>query len=136
MKKKLLAASLICAVALVTVAPPKTLAQTTGQPVVVRTEQNVSVARAKLKPDLKALFAEEVAKNKSGTLTEADIERLEKARLAQTVAQPSSGFSKKEKVLLVVFLVVITAVAIVLVHNGVEPRPLCEEEPATPDCIP
>lgn len=122
---------------LLTVAPPTAFAQTIGQPLVEQREQNLNgVPQPKSKLDLKASFAKEIANVKAGALSAADLKRLEKERLeSQATTQPKSGFSKQEKILAVVIVVAITAVAIVLVHNGVEPITRCEDDPSAPDCI-
>lgn len=127
MKMKTIASLLICALTLLTVTPSKAVAQR---------EQNPGGVQAKPRPHLKSLFAEETANVKVGTLSAADIKRLEKERLdPQSTARPNSGFSKREKILAVVIVVAITAVAIVLVHNGVDPKPRCEDDPSAPGCI-
>ncbi len=122
---------------LLAVAPSKAFAQTLSQTVVAQSEQNISRLEIKSKPNLKTLFAEETAKNKSrATLSAADIKRLEKENLnPQTTTRSGSGFSKRDAILAVVIVVAITALAIVLAHNGVDPKPRCEDEPGTPDCI-
>ena len=91
---------------------------------------------AKTKPRLKELFAGEVAKNKAGAMSEADIKRLEKESLfPQTAPKNSSGFSKKNAFLAIVIVVVIVGLAIVFEHNGVNPVVRCEEDPGAPDCV-
>lgn len=135
---KATASLLMCAVTLLTVAPSKALAQTVGRPAAVAAgrEQNLGGAPAKPKHELRALFAEEVARSKAGTLSAADRERLEKGWLEpQSTPKPNSGFSRRDAILVVVVVVAITALAVVLAHNGVDPKPRCEDEPGTPDCI-
>ena len=137
MSMKSIASLLICAVTLLTFAPSKAFAQTVGRPAAAAGEQKLAGAQARPEHELKALFAEEIAKHKAETVSAADTRRLEKGWLnPQTTPKHSSGFSKRDAVLAVVIIVVITGLAIVLVHNGVEPVTRCEDAPGTPDCVP
>lgn len=129
---KQIASLLICALILLTAGPAKSFAQTRY----ANNELNLRVAQAKPNAGLSIVFTEGIAKIKAARLTTADFRRLEKERLySQSTAKPGSGFSKKEKILAVVILLGITALAIVLAHNGVDPKPSCEEQPGAPDCI-
>jgi hypothetical protein len=136
MKLKPVASSLICAALLLTVAPSKAFAQTLNQPAVAPREQNSDAAPAKPKPDLKARFAEEIANAKADTLSAEGIKRLDRERVsAQSGSKPKSNWGKKNVVLAIVAVVVITGLAIVLVHNGVEPLVRCEDDPLAPNCV-
>ncbi|HVG30562.1 MAG TPA: hypothetical protein VM864_12720 [Pyrinomonadaceae bacterium] len=134
MKMKAVISSLICAALLLTVAPSKALAQTLGQP--ARGEQASDAGAARPKRDLKARFAAEIAKAGADTVSAEGMARLEKERLrVQSTSKVKSGFSNKEVVLAVVIVVAIVGLAIVLAHNGVDPKPSCDDEPLTPGCI-
>lgn len=127
MRIKSIACLLICGVTLLAASPSKAFAQTGGP---------TAGAPADSKPRLKELFDEGLAKKKAGTLSEADLKRLEKERLfPQSAPRGSSGFSKRDAVLVVVLVVVIVGLALVLEHNGVNPVVRCEESPGTPDCV-
>ena len=136
MKIKSIACLLICGVMLLAFSPSKAFAQIGGQPAVAPRGENPSGEPAKSKPQLKELFAGEVAKNKAVAMSEADLKRLEKESLfPQSAPRGSSGFSKKHAFLAVVIVVVIVGLAIVLEHNGVNPVVRCEDSPGTPDCV-
>jgi hypothetical protein len=131
---KAMAPLFICAVMLLTAAPSKALAQTLSQP--ARGEQTSGGATAKPKSDLKARFAAEVADAGAHMLSAEGMERLERERLrAQSTSKVKSGFAHRDVVLAVVIVVAIVGLAIVLAHNGVDPKPLCEDEPFTPGCV-
>ena len=136
MRIKSIAGLLICAVTLLAVWPSKAFAQTQGYTAIAPRGENPSGEPARSKPQLKELFAREMAKNKAGTLSVADLKRLEKESLfPQSAPRGSSGFSKRDAALAVVVLVVIVGLAIVLAHNGVNPVVSCEDSPGTPDCV-
>jgi hypothetical protein len=138
MNMKQTASLLLCAVTLLAVAPSKAFAQTVSQPAVAVREQKSGGVQAKPRHELKAVFAEELAKHKADTVSAAESKRLAKGWLnPQTTPKHSSGFSKKDAFLVVLLIVVITGLAIVLVHNGVEGgSPTCSEDPSNPTCIP
>lgn len=135
---KQVASLLLCAVTLLAVAPSKAFAQTVSQPAVAVREQHTGGAQAKPKHELKALFAEELAKHKAETVSAAESKRLAKGWLnPQSTPKHSSGFSKKDAFLVVLLIVVITGLAIVLVHNGAEGGvPSCSVDPSDPNCVP
>lgn len=137
MRIKSVASLLLCGVMLLTVSPSKAFAQIVAQTAAAPRGASPGGEPSKSQPRLKELFAEVAAKNKAGTISEADLKRLESERLfPQTAPRASSGFSKKKVVLAVVIVVVIVGLAIVLEHNGVNPTVRCEDEPGTPDCVP
>jgi hypothetical protein len=119
---------------LLTVAPSKAFAQTLSH--TATGEQTLGGGAARRRRDLKARFAEEIANAGAGTLSAEGMERLERERLrAQSNSKVRSGFTNKEVVLAVVIVVAIVGLAIVLVHNGVEPITSCDDEPLTPGCV-
>jgi hypothetical protein len=132
MNMKAVASSLICAILLLTVAPSKAFAQTLGQP--APGERTSNVAGAKPQRDLKARFAAEVASARADTSASEREVRLDRERL-RPQSSPKSRFSNRDVVLAVVAVVVIVGLAIVLVHNGVNPSPSCDDEPLTPGCV-
>ena len=137
MRIKSIACLLICGVTLLAFSPSKAFAQIEGQPAVAPSEENAGGVPAKSKPPLKELFARDMAKNKAVAISEADLKRLERERLfPQSAPKAGSGFSKRDAVLAVVLVVVIVGLAVVLVHNGVNPVVRCEDQPGTPDCVP
>lgn len=136
MRVKSIASLLLCGVTLLAVSPSEAFAQTGGRPAVVPRGESLSGGRAKSKPQLKEVFAGEVAKNRAGTMSEADIKRLEKESLFPQSAPKSHGFSKRDAALVVLIVVVIVGLAIVLEHNGVRSVVRCEDSPGTPDCVP
>ncbi len=136
MRIKSIACLLMCAVMLLTVWPSKAFAQTEGYPAMAPRVENVSGEPHRSKPRLREIFAREMAKNKAGTLSVADLKRIETESLfPQSTTKTGSSFSKKEAVLAVVVVVVIVGLAIVLAHNGVNPVVSCEDSPGTPDCV-
>ena len=135
MRVKSIACLLICGVTLLAVSPSKAFAQTGRRLAVAPRGEDLSGEPAKSKPQLKEIFAGEVAKNKAGTMPEANLKRLEKESLFPQSAPKSHGFSKKHAVLAVVIVVVIVGLAIVLEHNGVNPVVRCEDNPGAPDCV-
>jgi hypothetical protein len=133
MPVKQIAPLLICALILLSARQSAALAQARYADNV----QGLSAPRSKPNSNLSTVFAEGVAKIKTAGPGTDDFRRLEKERLfPQSAAKPGgSGFSGKEKILAVVIVLGITALAIVLAHNGVDPKPRCEDEPGSPDCI-
>jgi hypothetical protein len=135
MRARSIASLLICGVVLVAVSPSKVLGQTAGQPAAVRGEGVMNVERGETKPRLKVAFAGELEKNKGDKITREEIRRLEKGWLPQA-APKSHSFNKKAVAFAVVVVVVITALAIVLEHNGVNPVTRCDDDPTVPGCVP
>jgi hypothetical protein len=131
-KMKAVASLVISAALLLTLVPPKALAQTSEQAAAGR--QAAVAASATPERDLKARFAAEVANARADTRAAEGAVRLEKVRV-RAQQNPKSGFNNKHVVLAVVVVVVIVGLAIVLAHNGVDPKPLCDDEPLTPGCI-
>ncbi len=136
MRTKSIACLLICGVVLLAVSPSKAFAQLGSRPAAATGGGIPGGEPVKSKPSLKEVFAREVARNKAGAISEADIKRLEKGWMfPQSAPKPSSGFSKKKAVLVVVMVVAMVGLAVVLVHNGVEPVVRCEDDPVAPECV-
>lgn len=110
------------------VVPSKAIAQTLNQPKTAENEQTPSEAQVKSKADLKAIFAKEITKVKTHTLTAADYEKIEKVKQAQVAQQGSKkGWNKKDKIILVVFIAGLTALITALLIHGIDN--------SAPDCI-
>ena len=137
MLKKSVAPLLVCAALLLAAAPSKAFAQTLARPAPTGVGQSSGDARAKPQADLRGTFAGVTARSRAGTVTGADIKRLERGWLdSQTTAQAQSGFTKKQKVLVIALVVVIVGLAVVLAHNTEKGgHTFCDIDPSDPDCI-
>jgi hypothetical protein len=137
MLKKTIAPLLIGTVLLFTLVPSKAFAQTPAQPKAAASEHTLSNAQVKPQPELKAVFAREMANVKARTLTAADYKWIEKKRQEQESKQASKGgMTKGEKIGLVVFIVGTTVlVALLLIHGIDDSAPTCFDDPSNPLCI-
>jgi len=135
MIKKTIATVLAGAVTLFALMPSKTFAQTPAQPKAVEGEHTLSGARLVTKPDLKAVFAKEIAKAKTLNSTAA-YERLGKGwQLKQSQQTYKSGLTKREKIGFIIGGIIILAVTVLLLVHGIaDDPPFCFEEPDVPDC--
>lgn len=136
MLKKTIAPLLTGTVMLFTLVPSKAFAQTPAQPQVAESRQALSDAQVKPKPDLKAVFAKEMANVKTSTLTATDYKRIEKRRQQHEARQATgNALSKREKIGLVVLIVAIVAITTALLIRGIEDSPSCFDDPGHPDCV-
>lgn len=135
MRVRSIASLLLCGVTLLAVSPSKAYAQLAAQPAVIPKRDSLSVEPLKPKPRLKEAFAGEVAKNRGRVLTEADIKRLEKESLFPQTTPSSSGFTKKEAVLVVLLVVAIVGLAIMIANNTEEQPPDCSLDPSDFRCL-
>jgi hypothetical protein len=78
-------------------------------------------------PDLKGSFAAEMARIKAGTLTRADIERTQTA--SQNPQDPSK-FTRKQKLFLALFIVIMAGVVVVAIKH-----PCREKKPGDCDFV-
>ena len=141
MLKKLISALLVFAVAQVTVAPPRVFAQTFSQtPVQTATstvEPNPATPPPKTRSDLRKSLAAEVAKSKTGPLTEADLKRLEKEQQdPQSGQQPKKGWSRKKKLLVALAIVLSAGAMWVAIKHRCRDQPdkPCPEIDTTDSC--
>lgn len=136
MLKKTITPLLIGAVMLFMVVPSRVLAQTLAQAKAGQSEITLSDAQVKPKPGLKAVFSEEIAKAKARTLTSADYKLLAQAQQDdQASQQKKSGWSKREKVGLIVFIGIMLVVTTALLIHGISTEPSCFDEPSNPTCV-
>ncbi|HXD34815.1 MAG TPA: hypothetical protein VN643_27090 [Pyrinomonadaceae bacterium] len=118
MSRKLLASFLMFALVILVFQPRNIRAQ--SQPDRVMPE-NLRNSPAGKKPDLKEYFDSELRTMKTRQLTRADLVRIEKD--SQT-PKPKSDFSKKDKMFLALFIVLMTGLVIVLIkHPCKEKKP-------------
>lgn len=135
MLKKTIAPLLIGSVMLCTLGPSKTFAQTPVQPKAAENEHSWIDTRVAPKPDLKAVFSKEMANVKARTLTAADYVRIEKQQQTQASQQASKkGWTKREKIGLVVIIGVVTAFTIAVLIRGINTTPTCVEDPFAFNC--
>ena len=111
MLTKFIAYFLACAVALLTVPTANNFAQT---PLSTEGDQYLRDAQFKRTADLKGSFAAEVARIKAGTLTKADFERIQNA---SQNPKPQSSFTKRQKIFLALWIVVMTGLVVVLIKH-------------------
>jgi hypothetical protein len=126
---------MLCAVMLSACAPSKAFAQALAQRTPAGVGQGAGESQLKLKPDLRAAFAEVTAKSRIDTVTEADIKRLKRLN-SQAAAKPESGYTRKQKILVFSIVAGIVVLAVVLAfktekggHN------FCDVDPGDPDCL-
>src|SRR5919199_633671 len=106
---------LICATMLVATVPSKALAQTLSQPAPTRSEQSSRDVPAKPKRDLRAAFEKVLAKSRTDAVSEEGIKRIEKEGLnPQSTRKQASGYTKKEKVLVISIVAGLVVLAVVL----------------------
>ena len=135
MLKKTIVPLLIGSVMLFTLGPSKTFAQTPAQPKAAESEDSLIDRRVEPKPDLKAVFSNEIANVKVRTLKAADYERIEKQQQAQASQQASKkGWTRGEKIGLVVIIGVVTAFTIAVLIRGINTTPSCVEDPFATNC--
>jgi hypothetical protein len=92
-----------------------------------------SDAQAKRKTDLRAAFAEVTARTKPGTLPGMDIKRIEREGLK---ARPQSGYTKKQKILVISIVAGLVVLAVVLALTTEKGgHTFCDIDPSDPDCI-
>jgi hypothetical protein len=131
MLKKTIAPLLIGSVVLFSLGPSKTFAQTTTQPKTAESEHIWIDTRVEPKLDFKAAFSKEMANVKARTLTLADYERIEKQQQAQASRK---GWTKGEKIGLVVIIGVVTAFTIAVLIRGINTTPSCVDDPFATNC--
>jgi len=137
MLKKKVTSLLICVVVLIATAPSGAFAQTLAHTALADSGGRSSDAKAKPKQDLRGSFAEVMAKSRAGTVTEADIKRLETDRLnPQTSAKAQSGFTKKQKILVFSIVAGLVGLAVVLaVTTKKGGHTFCDVDPTDPNCL-
>ena len=96
---------------LLTVAPANNFAQTQPNSA---SDQYLRDAQTKRNPDLKTSFAAEMARIKAGTLTKGDFKRIEQG---SQKPKSESNFPKRDKIFLAVWIVVMTALVVVLIKH-------------------
>ena len=134
MLRKSIAPSLIGTVMLFTV-PAKAFSQTLPKPQAADSAHVLSEAQIKTKSDLKAAFAKERANFQARTLTAGDYERIEKQRQDdESQKAAKKGWTKAEKIGLVVFIGVMTAFTIAVLIRGINTEPSCVEDPFAANC--
>lgn len=134
MLKKTIAPLLLGTVMLFTV-PSKALSQTLSQPKAAESAHALREAQVKPKADLKTAFAKERANIHARTLTAGDYERIEKQRQDDEAQKATKkGWTKAEKIGLVVFIGVMTAVTIAVLIRGIHIDPSCVEDPYAANC--
>ena len=130
--------SLVVAAMLLALVPSQALAQTPAQAIAAQGGPALSGVRVKPVPDLRAAFVKEMADAKARTLTAGDYARIEKERRGwQSQRAPKQGWTKREKVGLIVGGLIILAVTVALLVEGIaDDPPFCFEEgaPEFPDC--
>ena len=128
---------LICVVILMGTVPSGALAQTHAQNLLASSVGSSSDAKAKLKQDLRASFAEVMAKSRAVTLNERDLKRFETDWLnPQTTAKAQSGMTKNEKVLIYSIVAGLVGLAVILgIKTGKGGHGFCDTDPTDPDCI-
>jgi hypothetical protein len=131
MLKKTIAPLLIGSVVLFSLGPSHTFAQTTTQPKTAESEHIWIDTRVEPKLDLKAAFSKEMANVKASTLTVADYERIEKQQQAQA---SRIGWTRGEKIGLVVIIGVVTAFTIAVLIRGINTTPSCVDDPFATNC--
>ena len=135
MLKKTISPLLITTLLLFTLAPSKAFSQTRSQPNAAESVHALGEKNVKAKPDLKAAFAREMANIRVRTLTAGDYERLEKKRQDDASKQATKkGWTKGEKIGLVVFIGVMTAFTIAVLIRGINTEPNCVEDPFAVNC--
>jgi len=133
MLKKQIASLLVCTVTLLTVSPTKASAQTLAQSSAAHTEPIFGAAPAIPKPALKTSLAGEIAKLKAHTLTAADARRIEKERQdPQSGPKAKEGWSRRDKIFLVVFIVGTAALVGLLIAKGKVPQDCDTARPSDP----
>ena len=132
MLKELIAPLFVSTIMLLALVPSKALAQAKA----AESDPTLSSVQVKPRLDLKAAFAKEIAEAKARTLTAADYRRIEKERQDQQSQQASKqGLTKREKIGLIVGGLVIVAVTVVLLIEGIaDDPPFCFEAPDDPYC--
>jgi len=131
MLKKNITFFVISAVLLISPAPSRVFAQIRVQTETPIVETNASTIQTNLKPDLKSVFAKELAKSKTDNLTEADFKRLEKERT--NPAARKENWTKKEKTFLIVFGIGLAALVTFLIITPYKgPRDCNEPRPKDP----
>ena len=114
MVKHHMAAFLVVAVLLFAIKPGTGRGQTFLQPNAANEPHYLGDTQTNLKPGLRASFAAEMARIKSGALTKADFNRIEKQ---SQNPKPESTFPKRDKIFLAVWIIVMTALVIVLIKH-------------------
>jgi hypothetical protein len=109
--KDLLAGFLVLAILLYTIQPRISRAQTpqaeADKPVPANSERRST-------PELKLAIASEISSLKAANLTKADLKKIEQG--TQTT-KSESGFTKKQKIFLALWIVVMTGLVIVLIKH-------------------
>lgn len=124
MKTTFIACLLICTVTLLTVRPSRTIAQT--QPGSAA-DQYVRDTLTRQKPDLKAIFNNEVTRIKAGTLTKAE---AEKRQVNNQNQKGQSSFTNKQKVFFALFVVIMAGIVVVAIKH-----PCREKKPGDCDFV-
>ena len=133
MLKKNITSLLICAVMLFATGPSEVFSQSLTQPAFTGSGQSLNDGQAKPKSDLRAALAEVRARTMAGGSVEANIKRLEKESLN---AQPQSGYSRKQKILVIVIVAGLVVLAVVLALTTEKGKhSFCDVDPGDPDCI-
>ena len=133
MLEKHIAAFLTWTVVLLTVAPPHASAQALAKSSSGNSAQHLNAALALPKSDLKASLAKEIAKRKAHTLTEADARRIEKERQdPQSGPKAKEGWSGRDKIFLVVFIVGTAALVGLLIAKAKVPKDCGTAHPSDP----
>jgi hypothetical protein len=138
MLKKTIAPLLIGTVLLFAVVPAKAIAQTLAQAKAAESGHTLSDAQVRPKPDLKAVFAREMANVKARSLTASVYKQAQQDQQDQTTQQTPKKevWSKREKVGLIVFIGIMLVVTTALVIHGISTEPSCFDQPGNPNCVP
>jgi len=120
MLKKPISSLLIFAVALMTLPTARGFAQT---PLNAAGETYLREMPAP-KTDLKASFAKQLTSVREGKLKAADFDRMASQNQQQ---QPKTSFSRKEKIFLALWVVVMAGLVAVLIKHGCKGENKCED---------
>jgi hypothetical protein len=129
MLKSLLASFLAVTILILTIPPRAGRAQNHAKPTPSNGEHIPagSLSKPGPDPDLKSRFASELRDLKAGTLTSADVKKIQQN--SQT-PKDDSKFGRKQKIFLALFVVLMTGLVVVLIKH-----PCREKKPGDCDFI-
>jgi hypothetical protein len=136
MLRKEIALLLVCAVTLLAFAPPRAFTQTPNPSGTVDGDRTPGGGQAGQRPDLKAAFAERVARIKSDPSAGGGIKRAEKKwQDPEPATGKQSGSSKMTKTKIILIVAGFTALGVVLALTLPDDAPpICETVPTDPIC--